>query len=407
MGVSAALAPGPLSFWGWGPYSLRDHRGPRHIGALVSFALASPRPPAKISAEASFGLGPPRLPPHSCGTLLRFGTTEAPIHLAQGPLSCWDHPGPRCMGFGASFAWDHQGPRRIGASVSFALASPRLPAKTSAEASFALASPRLPPKSVRGHSPLCDHRGPLRMAASASFALGSPKLLPKSVWGHSPLWASLRPLPHGGVGLLCFGITDTPVQIGAGASFGLGPPRPPPHWCAGLRRFGTTEAPVALARGTPSLWGHRGTRCICTGASFVLASPRLPPVGAGASFGLGPQVIAAHWYRGLYRFGTTEAPVALARGPRSLWDHRGPCHVGAGAFCALRSSRPPRPPPHWWLSLEPQPSLRPSALAGSVSSTVMILACSNLGTLPVGKSPRESVSSSAHGHLRQACCAVG
>ena len=53
------------------------------------------------------------------------------------------------------------------------------------------------------------------------------------------------------------------------------------------------------------------------------------------------------------------------------------------------------------------PGLRPNAVAGSESSVVGIPACSNSGTFPVGKSPRESVSTSAHGYLRQKYRAAG
>ena len=63
------------------------------------------------------------------------------------------------------------------------------------------------------------------------------------------------------------------------------------------------------------------------GPSFALGSPRPPPHGRG----------------GLLRSGITEAPTAWARGPPSLWDHRGPRRMGEGASFALG---PPRPPPH-------------------------------------------------------------
>ena len=45
---------------------------------------------------------------------------------------------------------------------------------------------------------------------------------------------------------------------------------------------------------------------------------------------------------GFLLFGITEAPAAEARGPLSLWDHRGPHRWGEGAYFALG---PPGPPP--------------------------------------------------------------
>ena len=141
------------------------------------------------------------------------------------------------------------------------------------------------------------------------------------------------------------------------------PPRPPPHGQGGLLRFGTTEAPAAWARGPPSLWDHRGPCHMGEGASSV--------------------------------FGTTEAPAAWARGPPPLWDHRGTRRVSAGASsaCAVGAGA--------------KPGLRLSAVVDSESGTVAIHTHSSSGAFPVGQAPGESVSWSAHGHLRQECCAVG
>ena len=54
-----------------------------------------------------------------------------------------------------------------------------------------------------------------------------------------------------------------------------------------------------------------------------------------------------------------------------------------------------------------KPSLRPSAVVGGLSSTVAIHTYSSSGAIQVGKAPGESVFWSAHGHLRQECCAAG
>ena len=48
--------------------------------------------------------------------------------------------------------------------------------------------------------------------------------------------------------------------------------------------------------------------------------------------------------RGLLRLVATEGSAALALGPPSHLDHRGPCRLGAGASFALG---PPRPSPRW------------------------------------------------------------
>ena len=87
--------------------------------------------------------------------------------------------------------------------------------------------------------------------------------------------------------------------MGLGASFTLVSPRPPQHGREGLLHFGTTEALAAWAWaplrlgiieapaawawvwGPPSLWIHRGPRCMGMGASFALGPPRLPPHGHG------------------------------------------------------------------------------------------------------------------------------
>ena len=55
------------------------------------------------------------------------------------------------------------------------------------------------------------------------------------------------------------------------------------------------------------------------GAAPALSPPRPLPSGRG----------------GLFRFGTTEAPAAWARGPSRLYDHRGPRHMGEAASFAL------------------------------------------------------------------------
>ena len=66
-------------------------------------------------------------------------------------------------------------------------------------------------------------------------------------------------------------------------------------------------------------------------------------MGDGASFALGSPMFTPQGRRGLFRLGITEAPAAWARGPTSLWDHRGPRRMGEGASLALGS---PRPLPH-------------------------------------------------------------
>ena len=66
-------------------------------------------------------------------------------------------------------------------------------------------------------------------------------------------------------------------------------------------------------------------------------------MGAGASFALGPPGPRSYGRVGLLRFGATEAPAAMARGPLSIWDHRGPHRMGVGASFALG---PPGPLPH-------------------------------------------------------------
>ena len=82
-------------------------------------------------------------------------------------------------------------------------------------------------------------------------------------------------------------------------------------------------------------------------------------MGEGASFALGPPSHPPQRRGGLVRFATTGAPAAWARGPPSLWDHRGPRRKGEVASFALgppgprrigevASFRlgPPGPPPH-------------------------------------------------------------
>ena len=118
-------------------------------------------------------------------------------------------------------------------------------------------------------------------------------------------------------------------------------------------------------------------------------------MGEGASPALGPPRPPPHGRGDVLRFGATEAPAAWARGPPPLGDHRGPRRVSAGvsSACAVGAGA--------------QPGLRPSAVFNSESSTVAIHTYSSSGAFPVGQAPGESVSWSAHGHLRQECCAVG
>ena len=64
-------------------------------------------------------------------------------------------------------------------------------------------------------------------------------------------------------------------------------------------------------------------------------------MGEGASFALGPRRPLLHGCMGLSPLGTTEAAVAWAGGPPSLWDHRGPRRMGEGASFTWGPRRPP------------------------------------------------------------------
>ena len=117
-------------------------------------------------------------------------------------------------------------------------------------------------------------------------------------------------------------------------------------------------------------------------------------MGEGAFFGLGPPGPLPHGRGGLLRLETTGAPAARARGLPSLWDHQGPRRMSEGASFALG---PPRPPPR---EREGLPRLR--GRRWSPAHTYW-----SLGAFPVGQAPGESVSWSAHGHLRHECCVEG
>ena len=80
--------------------------------------------------------------------------------------------------------------------------------------------------------------------------------------------------------------------------------------------------------------------------------------GEGASFALGSPRTPPLWRGGLFRSGITEARAAEARGPPSLWDHRGPAAEARGPLSlwdhggplrrregASPAMGPPRPPP--------------------------------------------------------------
>ena len=199
------------------------------------------------------------------------------------------------------------------------------------------------------------------MGAGASFAFGP-----------------LRPLPCGRGGLLCIGIIEAPPRWRGGLlRFGI--IEAPSLWAWGLLRFGATEAPSASAWGPNSLWDHRGTLRMGVGASLALGSSRPPPNGRG----------------GLFRVWIFEALAARAWGP--LWG-----------MITRRGSRTTVQGLATCMVVAGAQAWSPSECCGwQRSSTAMILACSNSGTFPVGKLPRESVSWSTHGHLRQECCAVG
>ena len=62
-----------------------------------------------------------------------------------------------------------------------------------------------------------------------------------------------------------------------------------------------------------------GTCCVGAGASYTLGPPRPPPQVRGN--------LLCVWI--------IQAPTALARGPPSLWDHRGPHRMGAEVSFAL------------------------------------------------------------------------
>ena len=95
-----------------------------------------------------------------------------------------------------------------------------------------------------------------------------------------------------------------PLCEGMGASFVLGSLRGLPHGREGLPRCGMTEAPSAVARG----------------ASFTMRPPRPHSLGRGGLLRVWIVQAPLHGLGGLLSFGTTEGPVARARGPRSLWD---------------------------------------------------------------------------------------
>ena len=70
------------------------------------------------------------------------------------------------------------------------------------------------------------------------------------------------------------------------------------------------------------------------GTCFALGSPNSPLHGRGGFICFESPRVPLHEQGGLLRFGTTEAPAAWARGPPSLWDHRGSRRRGKGASSA-------------------------------------------------------------------------
>ena len=142
-----------------------------------------------------------------------------------------------------------------------------------------------------------------------------------------------------------------------------------------------------------------------------MGTPRPPPLRRG----------------GLFRFGTTEAPSAEARGPPSLRDHRGPRRWGEGASLALG---PPGPPPlgrgglFGFRTPMPPPLRRGGLLRCGITKTpplrrrgllrfgfteagVCVSPPQTCGTADWGDTTGGLEDGPAHGHLRQKCRAPG
>ena len=156
--------------------------------------------------------------------------------------------------------------------------------------------------------------------------------------GHPQIWGHRGPRRNG-AGVSANWDHRAPRRFGARTSAAFGPPMLPPLRGKGLRHFGITEAPAAMERGPPLLWDHRGAPAMAQEPLLPWGhwAPRL--CGARISAALAAPMLPRLWGKAR-RFGITQAPATWVRGPRWLWDHRGP-HRGRAGECATLG--PPRP----------------------------------------------------------------
>ena len=116
----------------------------------------------------------------------------------------------------------------------------------------------------------------------------------------------------------------------------MGLPRPPPLWGMGLRCFVGTEAPrrFGTTEAPPGL--GRGPRPLSDyRVPAALGPPRHPPLWGRPLLCFGSTCTLSALGRGLCSFGTTRAPASLVLGSSPLWDHQGPLRIEAGTYAAL------------------------------------------------------------------------